>query len=59
MKTQRDCFDEWQAECAKMIARIDAIDKDTPHEGGPNADAPNWWVEMQNVRRKLQSVVRD
>jgi len=56
MATQRECQDEWKILCAKTAEKIDLIDKETPHEGGINADAPRWWLEMADIRRAMREI---
>lgn len=58
-KTQRECKDEFHAFCAKAIATIDEIDKETPAEPVGSMREPAWWLEMQDIRSKMQRFVNN
>ncbi len=53
--TQDGQRDKWLDLAKKTLAQIQAIDKDTP---ATPTEEPEWWVQMNGVRRKLYTVLR-
>lgn len=52
-KTQDECRKEFTVALREFVAKLDAIDSDTP---ATPVEEPKWWLDMMALRREARSV---